>query len=312
MLVQEYAAQGDLFNKITPEVGMDHGLAREYIKSVASALSYLHSMGFVHRDIKPENVVIDEHGTAKLCDFGMTEVAGKIATHGSGTTPYMAPEIFQAKGKLVAQKAHDVWSLGVLLYVLITGDFPWMKAVPTDNDFSAFYRNEFSKGPWRRLSLPLIKLFQRIFSPEAHRPTIDELIPMLDVPFTEDCRRRSSKSGQSASCDDVASMSAEIQSAVLNDCHSTQPSLDDAASHVTAWSGEGTTLTFETATDINQASSDLLVVRQTPKGDVVPLPATTVCRAQSDDVDVLLGLGNARPPYSAYRAARRRADNTVA
>ena len=62
-----------------------------------SAVSYLHKRGVVHRDIKPENVVIRDDDVAALCDFGMAEYDGHLISHGSGTGPYMAPEILAAK-----------------------------------------------------------------------------------------------------------------------------------------------------------------------------------------------------------------------
>ncbi len=60
-------------------------------------MSYLHSNGIVHRDIKPENIVVDACDIAKLCDFGMADYHDHVVAHGSGTGPYMAPEIINAK-----------------------------------------------------------------------------------------------------------------------------------------------------------------------------------------------------------------------
>lgn len=117
-------------------------------------------------------MVVNADGVAKLCDFGMMERQGQIAVHGSGTTPYMAPEALAMKvcgtflcfvtlcltyyhlqgSQIVADKMHDIWSLGVLLFVLLTGDFPWLKAAPTDADYNAFLRGNVARDPWNRLS----------------------------------------------------------------------------------------------------------------------------------------------------------------
>ena len=121
----------------------------------------------MHRDIKPENVVIAADDTAKLCDFGMAEYHHHVVAHGSGTGPYMAPEIHAAQVKLHehspcflshppqpgfrADCAHDVWAMGVMLFVLLTGDFPWLKAVPSDNEYRAFTSRNFTRAPWNRL-----------------------------------------------------------------------------------------------------------------------------------------------------------------
>lgn len=182
MTVQEYAEQGDLFNFIAPSTGMDEMMIRNVFPQMVEGLAYLHSLNLVHRDMKPENVVVDGNDVAKLCDFGMMGEHGKRAIHGSGTTPYMSPELHLCKGNIITNKAHDIWALGVSLYVLLTGDFPWLKAVNSDVEYAAFSSGRLT-GSWTKFSSQLITLFRRMFAPIETRCTIEDVRASLDIDF---------------------------------------------------------------------------------------------------------------------------------
>lgn len=98
-------------------------MIRPIFRQICDALSYLHRHQIVHRDIKLENIMLSEEGTgflAKLADFGLAEkiYAGESRSRSrSGTAAYMAPEILMGKPYGVAS---DIWSLGCLLYILLT------------------------------------------------------------------------------------------------------------------------------------------------------------------------------------------------
>lgn len=183
MIVQEFASEGDLFTRV--ETGqLNEQTTRHYFSHMVRAVQHLHEINIVHRDIKPENMVITSENVGKLCDFGMSQVHGKPALHGSGTVPYICPEVLHAQGsELIANKSHDIWALGVVLYVLLTGDFPWQKAVAHDRDYLAYAEGNLTRGSWKRFSPQLIQLFSRIFVHPSKRISATELLESLQIPF---------------------------------------------------------------------------------------------------------------------------------
>jgi len=125
-MVMELLTGGELFDRIVAKGSYSEKEASDLIKSVASAIMYLHSIGIVHRDLKPENLIYlsqKADSPIKITDFGVAKYrAGKMeAMHTAcGTPGYVAPEVLKNEpyGKEV-----DLWSLGVILYILLCG-FP--------------------------------------------------------------------------------------------------------------------------------------------------------------------------------------------
>lgn len=92
------------------------------MKQLFSAINHCHACGIVHRDIKPENIMINDEDEVRLIDFGLSKVSKKKQMHTVAGTPfYMAPEVLVEN---YGSKA-DIWSLGVLLYTLVSGYLPF-------------------------------------------------------------------------------------------------------------------------------------------------------------------------------------------
>ena len=188
--VQDYASGGDLFDAIEPEVGMKESKAKLYISQICSAVAYMHSKNLVHRDIKPENIVLsDKEGSSvQLIDFGMTLPAGTPLSTVSGTIPYLSPEICNDSDEagLFVDPSCDVWSVGILLFCMLTGSFPWEQATLDDPKYYEFVRWQFgasSKPPhaWQIFSPELLSLFNKMLAMEPQdRCSITEVYKYLN------------------------------------------------------------------------------------------------------------------------------------
>lgn len=130
-ILLQYAAKGSLTEQVgklsLPEIG-------RILQQIASALDYAHARNTIHRDIKLENVLLDEQGNALLIDFGMAKSLAENTLSTStgvilGTPMYLSPE--QCMFEPVDARS-DVYSLGILAFVLLTGEFPFKGRAPAD------------------------------------------------------------------------------------------------------------------------------------------------------------------------------------
>ncbi|XP_057666064.1 serine/threonine-protein kinase SIK2-like isoform X1 [Diorhabda carinulata] len=124
-LVSEYASQGEIFDYIARYGRMTEDHSRNKFWQILSAVEYCHNRNIVHRDLKAENLLLDSNNNIKIADFGFSNyytVGGQLSTW-CGSPPYAAPEVFEGK-KYVGPEI-DIWSLGVVLYVLVCGALPF-------------------------------------------------------------------------------------------------------------------------------------------------------------------------------------------
>ncbi|XP_057833398.1 CBL-interacting serine/threonine-protein kinase 24 isoform X3 [Cryptomeria japonica] len=137
-IVLEFVTGGELFDKIAHQGRLGENESRRYFQQLIDALDYCHSKGVYHRDLKPENLLLDSQGNLKISDFGLSALSqqedGLLHTT-CGTPNYVAPEVLGHKGYDGA--ASDVWSCGVILYVLMAGYLPF-----DESDLVSLYRRE--------------------------------------------------------------------------------------------------------------------------------------------------------------------------
>ncbi len=124
-IVTEYAANGEIFDHLVQNGRMSEEEACRVFAQILSAIKYCHTHGVVHRDLKAENLLLDSDNNIKLADFGFANYysSSNLLSTWCGSPPYAAPELFEGK-QYVGPKA-DIWSLGVVLYVLVSGSLPF-------------------------------------------------------------------------------------------------------------------------------------------------------------------------------------------
>lgn len=124
-LVSEYAPNGEIFDYIARHGRMSESDARRKFWQILSAVEYCHDRHVVHRDLKAENLLLDANMNIKIADFGFGNFfkEGEQLATWCGSPPYAAPEVFE--GKKYTGPQVDIWSLGVVLYVLVCGALPF-------------------------------------------------------------------------------------------------------------------------------------------------------------------------------------------
>ncbi|KAM4650862.1 serine/threonine-protein kinase SIK2 isoform 2-T2 [Discoglossus pictus] len=124
-LVTEYAKNGEIFDYLANHGRLNETEARRKFWQILSAVEYCHSRKIVHRDLKAENLLLDNHMNIKIADFGFGNFynSGEPLATWCGSPPYAAPEVFE--GQQYEGPQLDIWSMGVVLYVLVCGALPF-------------------------------------------------------------------------------------------------------------------------------------------------------------------------------------------
>lgn len=130
--ILEYCERGDLFSLVAKHEGFPEKIALTFFKQILEGIKHMHSKGIAHRDIKPENIFVTKDFTLKIGDFGFA-TRKKRARKFSGTLSYSCPEMSQCKEYDCF--ADDLWSLGVLLFILAFGFQPFEKASFEDSHY---------------------------------------------------------------------------------------------------------------------------------------------------------------------------------
>ncbi|KAG3111699.1 hypothetical protein PI124_g9093 [Phytophthora idaei] len=119
-IAMDFCAGGDLYDYVTAKPGRRLAVteALSLFAQIAKGLNFLHAIGVAHRDLSLENVLL-KNGHVKICDFGLSANANQFSSDLVGKFYYMAPEVTQ--GAVYDPKGADVWSLGVLLFIMLTG-----------------------------------------------------------------------------------------------------------------------------------------------------------------------------------------------
>uniref|UniRef100_A0A8C0AP39 SNF-related serine/threonine-protein kinase n=1 Tax=Buteo japonicus TaxID=224669 RepID=A0A8C0AP39_9AVES len=158
-LILELGDGGDMFDHIMRhEGGLAETRAKHYFAQIVHAISYCHKLHVVHRDLKPENVVFfQEQGVVKLTDFGFSNrfQPGKMLTTSCGSLAYSAPEILL--GDEYDAPAVDIWSLGVILYMLVCGHPPFQEDCSVAPFPHSLISRMLQRDPKQRASLEQIE-----------------------------------------------------------------------------------------------------------------------------------------------------------
>jgi len=174
-IVLELVTGGELFDKIISEGKFSEDEARKYFRQLIDGIAHCHARGVCHRDLKPENLLLDADGHLKISDFGLSalssDMQGDLLHTTCGTPNYVAPEVLMDKG--YDGKAADVWSSGVILYVLLCGFLPFDESSMVEL-FRKIVKADFAYPA--DLSHEAVSLLSIILNPDPEkRATIEQI-----------------------------------------------------------------------------------------------------------------------------------------
>ncbi|KAL3323047.1 hypothetical protein AABB24_040248 [Solanum stoloniferum] len=213
-IIQELVTGGELFDKIVHLGRLSEDEARRYFQQLIDAIAHCHSKGVYHRDLKPENLLLDFQGNLKISDFGLSALPQQgveLLYTTCGTPNYVAPEVLSNRGYDGA--GADVWSCGIILYVLMAGYLPF-----EETDLPTLYTKikaaEFSCPFW--FSPGATSLIQKIIDPNPQtRIKIDGI--KRDPWFRKNYRAVRAKADEVVNLDDVRAVFDDIEDAFVSE-----------------------------------------------------------------------------------------------
>lgn len=204
LLITEYASKGDLMDFLLRNQPVSEGLARHFFTQMLSGVAYLHHQGIAHLDISPENLFLDDSFNIKIADFGAAFLLSKQCKnkckgiskqskrccqhdseqhqilHGislNGKTNFMSPE--RLCGLTFCPRSADVFSMGVVLFILLFGSFPFESATDSDHRWrlieSGQLRALLTRLGVNDVSEEAVVLLEGMLAPEDHRMTLCEV-----------------------------------------------------------------------------------------------------------------------------------------
>jgi len=189
-ILLEYVAGGLLFDLCQTVGGMGEEAGRYFLSQMLDVLGYIQSKGVVHRDLKLENILVDENLGLKVADFGFAtyKKINKLTSY-RGTMTYMAPEI--KEGKQYDGRSIDIFSTGVILFIIVQGIFPFKEAKKDEYFYNLLLTGKtdhyWKKVGGQNLSDEFKDLILKIFSHDGkERPTVDEIKnhPWMQKPYS--------------------------------------------------------------------------------------------------------------------------------
>lgn len=255
VFAQQAGLYGDLYSVIVSEVGVDEECVQRVMSQLSGAVTHLHSLGFVHRDIKPENIFLCDRSCrwVKLGDFGLARAIGSSVRAVWYESPFCTPEVEPAKEAekemersesdgteeevediwITVEPCIDSWALGVLVYCLLTGCFPWEESTHDDHGYCKYEQwfkreaereEKISDGEWigeeeidsstitkanqkdnpppsqfEGLSPLVMTLFKELLHPEPeHRGSPEEILSYLGGPWLMETEREEKRKAEEA------------------------------------------------------------------------------------------------------------------